>query len=402
MQSGEKEGIVKYKLIFTGIVFAIYMVGRLIPLYGVDTLAYAEEVIGAEELLMQTIGGDTYHYSVFALGISPYIIAMLCVQIALMCRNSDSRAKVSPRKVNCITFVGVLGLSMLQAWIRINELEFRFEGEMLLAAKLVAFLELVAGALLIVWLSDMNKKYGIGGQTMLILTNILSGILSTLDGHSGQELVLPIAVAAAVSGIILFMENTEKRIPVQRISIHNIYADKNYLAIKHNPAGVMPVMFSTAAFMLPQLLAAGLGLLFPENEGLIWWHDNLVLTRPLGIAVYILLIYLLAIGFSVAFINPKDTTEQFLKSGDSIPNLHAGRDTKRYLTRQVLGISAVSATVMAVCLGMPLILQLAGIFDSNLAMFPSSAMMFTGMCCNFCREFAAVRRYDAYQGFIFT
>ena len=380
----------------------IYMIGRLIPLYGVDTAAYVNEAIGPEQLLMQTISGDTYRYSIFALGISPYIIAMLCVQIVLMCRNSDSRAKVSPRKVNRVTFAGVLVLSLLQAWIRIDELVFRFEGDMLLTARLAAFLELVAGAMLIVWLSDMNKKYGIGGQTMLILTNILSGILSTLEGHSGQELVLPVAVAVAVSGIILFMENTEKRIPVQRISIHNIYADKNYLAIKHNPAGVMPVMFSTAAFMLPQLLVAGLRILFPESQGLIWWGENLVLTRPLGIAVYILLIYLMAIGFSVAFISPKDTTEQFLKSGDSIPNLHAGRDTKRYLTRQVLGISAVSATVMAVCLGTPLILQLAGAFEGNLAMFPSSAMMFTGMCCNFCREFAAVRRYDAYQGFIFT
>lgn len=402
VQSGQKERIVKYKLIFTGLVLAAYLAGRLIPLYGVDTLAYADEVIGAEELLMQTIGGDAYRYSVFALGISPYIIATLCVQIAMMCRNSDSRSKTSPRRANYVTLAGVLGLSLLQAWIRINELVFCYEGGLLLIAKTVAFFEMVAGALLIVWLADMNKRYGIGGQTILILTNISSGIISTLSGHSGKELVLPIAVAIVVSGVIIFMENTEKRIPVQRISIHNIYADQNYLAIKHNPAGVMPVMFSTAFFMLPQLLVTGLGLLFPESQGLIWWRNNLVLTKPLGIFVYIIMIYLLAIGFSMAFVNPKDITEQFLKSGDSIPNLHAGHDTKRYLTGQVLAISAVSATVMGACLGVPLILQFAGSLDGNLAMLPSSAMMFTGMFCGFCREFAAVRRFDAYGGFIFT
>lgn len=80
------------------------------------------------------------------------------------------------------------------------------------------------------WLTSRNKKYGIGGQTALIYLNILDGILTT----------------------------------VQRISIHNIYADKNYMAIKLNPIGVMPAMFSMAFFMVPQLLISLFIMVFPE------------------------------------------------------------------------------------------------------------------------------------------
>ena len=70
------------------------------------------------------------------------------------------------------------------------------------------------------------------------------------------------------------MENTEFRIPVQRISIHNIYADKNYMAIKLNPIGVMPAMFSAAAFMIPTLIITALTWAFPENTSILWWQSS--------------------------------------------------------------------------------------------------------------------------------
>ncbi len=196
------------------------------------------------------------------------------------------------------------------------------------------------------------------------------------------------------------MENTEKRIPVQRISIHNIYADKNYLAIKMNPIGVMPVMFSTACFMLPQFIVLLLALLFPEHSGILWWQQNMVLSRPLGAVVYILVLYALTIVFSMVFIGPGDLTEQFLKSGDSILNLHAGRDTKRYLSREVFRISFFSATVMGICLGAPLALQMRGGIDSTLVMLPSSFMMLSGIFCNLYQEFIVIRNFDAYRPFI--
>ena len=254
--------------------------------------------------------------------------------------------------------------------------------------------------MVILWLASRNKKYGIGGQTILIFVNILDGILSGLTGHSFQSLGIPILTSAAVLIIVICMENAEKRIPLQRISIHNIYADKNYLAIKLNPIGIMPVMFSTAFFILPQMISYGLRCLFPDSRQMVWLQENMTLIRPLGIAVYIVDLFLLTMIFSMLMIRPKDIMEQFLKSGDSIVNLHAGRDTRRYLTREMLRISFVSALVMGVCLGVPLVLQINGNLESSLAMLPSSVMMLTGICCNLYQEFIVIRNYDAYQPFL--
>lgn len=229
------------------------------------------------------------------------------------------------------------------------------------------------------------------------LVNILERIVAILLNYNLQSLMLPLMISMVMMMLTIVMENAEMRIPVQRVSIHNIYADKNYMSIKLNPVGVMPVMFTSAVFMLPQLLISLLIYLFPQQTELIWWQENLVLTKPFGIGVYIACEYLLTISFSLLTISPKDITEQFLKSGDSIVNLHAGRDTRRYLRRVVLSISFFSATVMGVCVAVPLILQIESNVDSILAMLPISVMMLSSFWCNIFRELISIYKYDSCQ-----
>ena len=126
----------------------------------------------------------------------------------------------------------------------------------------------------------------------------------------------------------------------------------------------------------------------------------MALSKPLGIVVYIVILYGLTIGFSRVFVNPREITEQFLKSGDSILNLHAGRDTRKYLSRVINRISFLSATVMSICLVIPMILQLVGHFDNILTTLPSSIMMLTGIWCNLYREIVAIKDLEAYKPFI--
>ncbi len=399
-QTVKKNTTTKYKLIYTGIILSVYILGRSIPLYGIDTSVFLHQTVNAEELLMQTIGGDIYRSSVFALGISPYMISSLLVQIVMACRDNKKRAGISPRKINQVSLALTLILAVIQALFQVQQLKFKAAADMLPAVKSIAALEMVTGVLLILWLCSRNKKYGFGGQTIVILVNILDGILTTISRHTFKNLAVPLLLSFVMVIVIIIMENTEMRISVQRISIHNIYADKNYMAVKLNPVGVMPVMLSTACFMLPRLIVTGLRLAFPGHPGVIWWQENLTLTRPLGIAVYIVVLYLLTVIFSLVFLGPGDITEQFLKSGDSIVDLHAGRDTKRYLARVMYRLSFLSATVMGICLGGSLALQLKGGIDSTLGMLPSSIMMLTGVWCNLYQEAIVVRDYDAYRPFI--
>jgi preprotein translocase subunit SecY len=224
--------------------------------------------------------------------------------------------------------------------------------------------------------------------------------MALIKNSSPEYLVLPLLISFVVLIIVIAMENAEKRIPLQRISIHNVYADKNYLSLKLNPMGVMPLMFSTAAFMLPQMAVQVLASAMPENERLKLLQDQLTLTHPVGIIVYIIIVYILTLGFSFVFINPKDYSDRLLKSGDSLVNIHAGRETARYLSKSLRNICIFSATVMSFCVGIPLYLQVKGSVDNTLMTMPSAVMMLTGVCCNLCREYRAVKSFDSYRPFI--
>ena len=116
--------------------------------------------------------------------------------------------------------------------------------------------------------------------------------------------------------------------------------------------------------------------------------------------VYIVILYALTVGLSWIFLSPKDLAEQMLKSGDSILDKHAGKETERYLTGNVLKIALFSATVMSVCAGVPMLLQLTGRMDNSLVMLPTSAMMLAGIWCNLYQEVIAVKNYDAYVPFL--
>ncbi len=396
----KKESIIKYKILYTILILFVYLIGKSLPLYMIDYSAYIHKVIDAESLLLQTIQGDLYQCSLFALGISPYMISSMLVQVISALRKSEHRSKISPKKTNKLVLGLTLTIAIIQAILKVNELLFRVEGAMLLHAKIISVVEMVAGAMIIMWLCSRNKRYGIGGQSALIFVNIIDGIRVTLERHEIQQLIIPLAISLVVMVVVIVMENSEMRIPVQRISIHNIYADKNYLAIKLNPIGVMPAMFSTAFFMLPQMLIKGLLWIFPANLQLLWWNENFSLAKPVGICIYIVILYVLTIGFSRIFVSPKEITEQYLKSGDSFLNIHAGKDTRKYLSRVITAIGLLSATVMSLCLGIPLYLQLTGGLQNTLATLPSSIMMLTGIWCNLYREVLSIKDLEAYEPFI--
>ena len=401
MQKKEKkEFIITYKLLYTFLILTVYLIGKNMPLYGIDLAQYLHQTVDAQGLLLQTISGDIYRCSIFALGISPYMISSMLMQVINAIRGSEYRAKQSPKKMNQHILGLTLIFAIVQAVLQVRNLLFKVTGAELLLAQAVAGIEMVTGVMVILWLSERNKKYGIGGQTALIFVNILDGIRATLAGADADSMAVPLIMSLVVMMVVLLMENAEFRIPLQRISIHNIYADKNYLAIKLNPIGVMPAMFSTAFFMVPQLLITALNWMFPENEAILWWQHNMTMTEPLGMVVYIVILYCLTFGFSRVFVNPRELTEQFLKSGDSIEDIRAGKDTKRYLSKVITRISLFSAAVMSVCLGMPLWLQFKGNIDNVLVTLPSSIMMMTGIWCNLYREMVAIKEMDDYKPFI--
>ncbi len=388
------------KAIFTGIIILVYLIGRSLPLFGMDVSVEKIEDIDVQLLLMQSINGDRYQNSIFTLGVFPYMIASLVMQIVVASLSADKKSRVSQVSLNRISLYVMLIVAVIQAIYKMRNLTFIYTDNYLIIAKIVVVIQMVAGAFVILWMSDRNSKYGIGGQTTLIYINILDSLTSAIQGNPFIKTILPIAISIVIMIVVITMENAEKRIPVQRVSIHSIYADKNYLAIKLNPIGVMPVMFSSAVFMLLQIFISFLKALLPENGVMTWINDNMVLSSVFGIIVYIGVLYFLTISMALVFISPKDLTEQFLKSGDSIVNLHAGRDTRRYLRKQVLSMSIFSSTVMSICILIPMLLERFDIISGSLAILPSSFMLLAGIFYNLYQEVITIRNYDEYKPFI--
>lgn len=390
-----KESVLKYKLAYSGIILFVYLIGKNIPLYALDFSAYRENYFNVEELLLQSISGDAFRSSVFALGIFPSMISGFIVQIFMAVRGLFTKSGISPGKSRRMTVAVTLGIASFQAFTQVREIEFTASAQELPLVQAIAAAEMVTGAILIMWMSDRNSRFGVSGRMVFITVNILERITGILFRQTLDSLAVPLMISAVMMFIMLIMENTEKRIPVQRISIHNIYADKNYMAIKLNPAGMMPMMFATAVFMLPKLIVSLLISFYPHHQGILWWQENLSLTKPFGILIYIVCEYLLTILFAMLMLNPKDISERFLKSGDSIVDLHAGRDTRRYLRGVVWRLSLIGATVMGGCIVTPMLLQAYGGLDSTLAALPTSMMMLIGFSCNMYRECVTYRNYDS-------
>ncbi|MCI7492901.1 MAG: preprotein translocase subunit SecY [Lachnobacterium sp.] len=400
MKKKAKEHILLYKILYSLMVMFVYMIGRNIPLYGVDVEAYRDVDINAQSIIIQAVSGDMKNCSIFILGLWPYMLASMLIVLVVAIATLDKTRRISPKKVNIWTVTLMLIIGILQAYERVQNYIYKVDGIALIQAKTIAFVELIAGMLIVVYLGDRATKYGICGKTSVFLVNIVDGMMTMLVGQPFRKLWLIIVIGIIEIAVMLVLENTEKRIAVQRVSIHNIHADKDYIAYKMNPVGVTPMMFASAAFILPQSLLGLLNKMFPESGTIEWIYHRMNLTSVLGVWVYIAIIVILTIAFSFIMLTPGKTAEDLLKSGDSILGVYAGRETKRYLQGCVLSFSLISSVVIGICVGVPLFLQFGGYINSKLAMFPCSIMMFTGIWISFGREAEVYRNMDRYEPFI--
>lgn len=400
MEKKAKEHILLYKILYSLLIMLLYMIGRNIPLYGVDVEAYRKVDINAQSIIMQAVSGDIKNCSIFILGLWPYMLASMLIVLVVAIITLDKSRRISPKKMNIWTVGLMFLIGVIQAYQHVQSYIYKVDGEALLQAKVIVFLELITGMLIVVYMGDRATKYGICGKTSVFMVNIVDGIMTMLVSQSTDKLWIPLGIGVVEIAVMIVLENAEKRIAVQRVSIHNIHADKNYIAYKLNPIGVTPLMFASAAFLLPQSISRFLHSIFPQNATLAWVAEQMNLTSVLGIWVYLAIIAILTISFSFVMLSPGQMAENLLKSGDSILGVYAGKPTKRYLRSCVLRFSIYSSIIIGICIGVPLFLQFGGYIDPTLAMLPCSVMMSTGIWISFAREAQVYRNMDRYQPFI--
>lgn len=388
------------RLLFTILILAVYMAGRSFLLYNVDPAVYQLEELDSQNIMISIISGDRHQYTLFALGIMPYITANLIMWVVMAASGSEFRARSSPRKSARHTLILMLVIAGAFAISRADELVFKESGFSSEVLKLIAVLEMMVGAVIIYKMVRMNQEYGLGAQTPVILVNILDNLFSTLQKFTWRELHNSLILCLVMVVVLLIMENIMIRIPVQRVSIHNAYADKSYIAFKLDPIGVMPVMFAVSFFMLPQLIVRFFLIFYNDGITLQFIYGRLNLTDIAGAAIYLGIIFTLNLLFSFIMLAPGQMAEQMQKGGDSIVGIYAGKKTKRYLRKKLFMLCFFSGCIFCLLMGTSLFLSLSGKISSELALFPATAMILTGILCSLYREVKAYWKFDSYSFFI--
>lgn len=396
----DKTHELRQRLLLTLLILAIYMVGRSLLLFKVDPAAYQLDELNSQNIMISMLSGDRYQYTVFALGVMPYITSSLFMWIFMAVRGAEFRLRFSPQRLERVTLMLMMVMAVISAVTQAEGLVFKESNIDIRILRIIAVLEMTAGALIIHKMANVNKEWGVGGQTPIILVNVLDNLASTIEKFSWEELRKSVFLCLVMTIVILLMENILLRIPVQRVSIHNTYADKSYIALKLAPIGVMPVMFAVSFFMIPQLAVRFLMLLNQDSTALKSIYGSLNLTTVTGAVIYLGIIFILNMVFSFIMLAPNDMAEQLQKSGDSIVGIYAGRKTRRYLRRKLLLLTFFSGCVLCLLMGISLGLSLGGEISSELALFPATAMILAGILCPLYREMKAYRKFDSHTFFI--
>ncbi len=396
--SGSRTYELRNRLLVTILILAVYLTGRIVPLYGIDQAAYRAETLSAQTLMDSMISGT--RYGVFALGIMPYITSNLIIWIFTVLRGAKYRARVSMRRQERITAALMLGIAFASACSRRNGLIFAPSLLSTQTLRSIAVLEMVLGATVVYWLAGWNKERGIGATTPMIYVNIVSQLITTGRNSTWEQLRIPVVLSLAVATVIFLMEQVIIRIPVQRVSIHNLYADKSYIPFKLNPIGIMPVMFALSFFMIPRELARVLLGIAGENRMLRTFYERMNLNDPIGAAVYLAGIFTLNIVFSFVMIAPGELAEQLQRTGDSIVNVYAGKKTRQYLRGKLFLLAILSGSVMCLMMGISLYLALKQEIAPELALLPATAMILTGLLCPLYREIKSYWKFDSYSFFL--
>lgn len=392
----EKTHLVRNRCLFSIVIIVIYFVCHRIPLNGIDMSAYDNLGLDLGAVLSLAVNGSNKQCYVMSLGISPYITASLVISILFAMRSKEARARTSPKAMNywitALTFIVTLVQSVFYA------LNLKYVDRNVMSV-LLAILELMAGASIAQYLLMKNKKYGVGGFAPTILVNMTETLIGTLMKSSVDALKIPLGISFVMVIIMIFMEMHEKKIPLQRVSVHNVHADKNYLAIKYNPVGFMALMFGSAIFMIPQLIVALIHH-YHKSEIINFLFKNLNMSTVFGMRVYVVMMFLFTVLLSLLFVNPKDLSDDLLQGGDSIVNVPAGKATRRYIRKWVLFFSCLSGLIMCGCLSLCMYLQYKGIVDASVSMLPTTFMMLSGLLCSVYLEIRAYRDFDSYKPFI--
>ena len=369
-----KYGDLKKRLLFLLGALVVFRIGAHIPVPGIDPIKLAElfqsQQGGILGLFNMFSGGALSRFTIFALGIMPYISASIIMQlmtsVSPQLEQLRKEGQAGQRKITQYTRYGTVFLALFQATGISIALESQ-AGLVIdpgLAFRFTTVVTLVTGTMFLMWLGEQVTERGLGnGISIIIFAGIAAGLPNAVGGllelvrtgamHPLTAIVITAAVAAVTWGVC-FIERGQRKILVnyaKRQVGNKIYGGQaSHLPFKLNMSGVIPPIFASSIILFPATIAGWFG----SSQGATWLRDIAATLSP-GQPVYVLL-YAAAIVFFCFFYtalqyNPKETADNLKKSGAFVPGIRPGEQTARYLEKILLRLTlAGSVYVTLVCL----------------------------------------------------
>lgn len=398
--------ILRGRIEYSALIVLVYLLGRSIPIPWVVYQEPENVGNGIQALIGSFLGSSISTTSLFSLGLTPWVTAMVVVSV-FQKTVQDKTQKRSPGQSNRKILVLASFLAVVQALIGAGKMQYRSYGNLRVTELwLLTAAVLVGGSFLIRWLVGRNTAWGIGGQALIILVNIL-GNLRTMAaevirtaGERPVRLLLILAAGLVIVLAMLFLEGGEFRNTVRRIGINNLYAADDYIAIRLTPAGTMPVMYVMSFFTLPYYVLLVLRIFLPGSAWIDEGLSVLNLNQTAGVWIFGGLLLVLTVVLSVIMVGPGEIARNLKQQGDYLDYMEPGRETALHLFGQTVTAALFSGVVTWLLVIPPLFARAAQGSSSGLYMVPMTIMVAAGMAAELLEEARVYRTMESYRPFL--
>ena len=398
----------RHRIYFTLGALMIFILGISIRVPGTQDLT---SNLGFLELINTLGGGALQNFSIFALGVMPYITASIIMQLLQMdiipyLAELRKQGATGRQKLNQITRY----LGIIFAFIEGYAFAFAFIGR---SGDIVQYLYiatvLTAGTAFLLWLGDQITQKGLGNGTSLI---IMAGIIATLpqmfiDAFTGLvafdgtaqvitlgviKFILFVIVYFAIVIGMIFVQESERRIPIQYANKSTSAYGKSaqsFMPIKINTAGVIPVIFASSLLAIPGILAQVI-----KNETFtLVVQKYLTYTTPVGFLIYVVFIFFFAYFYTFIQVKPEEFAKNLQENGGYIPGIRPGEDTKKHVSKILSRLTILGATFLVVIAGLPILFSKLTSLPTSVSIGGTGLLIVVGV---------ALETYKQLEGSILT
>jgi preprotein translocase subunit SecY len=349
------------RFLFMLAMLAVYRLGSFIPTPGINVIKWQEFIDSQAGSIFgffnMFAGGNIRRFSVFALGIMPYITASIILQLLTVVvptlEKLSKEGELGRRKITQWTRYLTVGLGLAQSFGMALTLESTSQGFVTnpgIGFALMTMLTLTTGTAFIMWLGEQITERGIGnGMSLIIFTGIVVGIPGAM-GNLYQNVFVTHSWNFLQLGFIVLVESGERRIPVQyakRVVGRRVMGGQStHMPLKVNAGGVIPVIFASSILAFPQTIAN-----YPwvkSNDWLVKMLHSIQRGEPLYILLFVSLIIFFCFFYISIIFNPNEAADNMRKYGGFIPGIRPGRSTSDYMNTILTRITLVGAVYLSI------------------------------------------------------